>query len=1579
VASSYLKAMQLSKQLEEKAKEEKKNRQLAEEELQKVEDMMHSAKASDIEVVDAEKYFVEATAAFKDKNYRDALSLITKSSEQLKTNSKESIQGILDSVISLADMGKDIGADCSAGLALLEESKDHLNKGDFERSIGLAKESWEAFEKIAQEHLSESFSSAQSMIVLARNSGEDVSNSEDLLEEARKNIEAQEYSIAFTRLKECLESVGSGISTQVEELLDEAKGYQITAKELNADISRVNELVTRTEEEIKTGDLEAALSSARLSKSEAEKTISRAISTTIEDMKSSLLEAEKIDAEIEKAVEHLDIANVAHKNGKYLDSINALKDCETEIENAQFQRVLHTISQSRSKFIVANKVGADLDEAVGFLNEAREALKEGRYRDALEMAEKGDSVVEQLVKEFQEIEDTIAALEDQINSGKKRGLELNVPESSLMEAKDALESRDFETVTIYVKKTRDEINSAIYSYATDCIETAELVISAGDKLGANLEEPEQLLKTAISETKEGNFQKAIEMAEDGTSKAEEIIKIHVSNTIASAELAIYDAENVDIDEINTLINNAKREFENYAFDNAFEYADKALTMLETAQSGKAREQHRKMEGALVIAKRMGCDVASVEETSRKCQEYMNNRDFATATLYATKGHDEAVNLQYVAAERMFGEAKLSAIEAKKLGIDITDMREALKRAKQAFSQEDFEKTYKESKNAKNAAERQVDQHQSAYDAITQAAAMIAEAKKNQAEVKSVMATLSTAKSMFEHFDYENARKEAEKAKGETENLLKQYEIAKKLDIVLQNLQLLDSLENIDLTELRNKVEDTQTSLKNKELDNASSLAEDCDRTATQMLESGVTDLLTKAGKIVMDATDVGIDVTEQSTRLEDARRSMQALKFEETIKLAKDSMKEVAEIKELSQRAAVEIKLAQGALNEGEGLHADMDKAKEFMGNALSELKSAKYDEAIQFASKSTTEARKAIEDFITETIKTVKVGIEKAKMDGTTVTAAERLMDQATVAFNDKDYKTAIGLALKSEGELEKVGLQQEMAEKAIHTAVTKLEDAKKRGMHSSKAVSLLEGARKEATKGEYVKALEHAIQSGDELHGVSEEYNEAKDTLDLLQSQIDIADKISAEVSIAKKLMTDAKGAMSDNDYKTTTEIAKEGIIEARRLSHAKLNSDISEAYKLSDLASKYDINVSGVSPVLAEAKTFMGSGKFEISAEKITYCLDDIKDKLKTHIMDVIDQSERSMAHAKEMGADITESERLLTSAKMALEAGKFKDALNQADKSKQAVDLKKGFEREFIELTYEVEKVISNSKKFGINMKEAEELFTSARAQKQSNYQAAISTLKNSIEVAKTAVDDFRPRLKADIVLDKVEKDAWTETEITIRNEGKSLAKDIKFNIIGDISFEGQSTLESLRGGGGEEKLMIKMKFGTLGDIPVIIKLSSTRIMDGKTFTDESIDNVLVSEPGAVPAEPKKIDAAAAFQKMKATAETKCNICMGKVKAGLDIIKCNCGKDFHAMCGTRAGKCPGCGTEFVEKAEDDVGIDDLEVPTRPINNKPSEPPAEEKKEEPPTETQPPEAPAEEKKEEEQPKKKRLALKF
>jgi len=1523
VSSSYLKAMQLTKQLEEKAKEEKKNRQLAESEMQDAEAIIKSAKSCDINVSKAEELLVKAGSNIEGKEYRDALTQATQSKEMAMKCFEDGIKSIIDSVEKMVELTKSAGTENNDGLSLLKDAKSALLEKNYERAMALSKQSWGALEKVAQGYLSETYSQAQSMIVLARNVGEDVSASEDLLDQAKKSMENQDYFSALNQLKECMDSVGSGLSSQVDGLLDEAKSYLVVAKELDINVSKVEDLIRRAESDISESNLEAALSSSRLSKSEAEKTLNRGLSETLDNLAISIQEADKIDAEIDKSNELMNIAKNILKDADYIGAIEAIKELKSEIHNTQFQKVLSTISQSRSKFIAANKIGADLSSAMEFLNKAKNSLKEGDFIAALDMAKKGDDVVDSIVSEFENIQNTIASIEEQIITAKKLGAPVINVENSIASAKESLEARDFESVQAYVKQARDEISSALYSYATECIEVAELVISAGDKLGANLKEPESLLKQSIDAAKSGNFQKSIDLSSEGTMRAEEIIKIHVSNTIASVELAMYDAENVDINLIQQLLTAAKSEFEKNAFDSAFEHADKALNMLETSQSAKARDMVSNLNKSISISKEMNCDVSSLEDSSLKCETLLKNRDFSGAFEEAEKSIAESRNLQYVAAERMFGEGKLAAIEAKKLGIDISDMKESLKVAKTAFSRADFLTTYKESFNAKTTSERQIMFHRKAYDAINQAAAILAEAKKNKIEVKEPMGILLSAKGMFERFEYENALKEAEKAKAETEKITDLHVAANKLHFTEEGISVLDTL-GIEAPELKNKAQKLSEYIKSEQEKQAIIIANETETAVIDVLTKALSNLLSTTESLIMDAKELNLVVSAQEELLDKSRKELEQKHFKESVEMANMVKEQIDDIRKLSQRAAMEIKAAQDVLNDGETLHANMSESRKLLESSLNELNKSNYKGSIDFATKSANTSRKLVEAHVSETIKSFRVSIEKAKLEGVNVLASEKLMAKAVEAFNNKDYKTALSEAMKSEGELEKVGLQQDMAEKAIQTAESKINDAQKSGIFSKKAKNLISQARDEMKKGNYVRALEQAIQSGDELHLIAEDHTETLEAINTLTSQIEVARKISANVSIAEKMLADANSAKNDYDYKTATEIAKEGALEAKRLCHSHLSSLLTAAYKNTDLAGQYGIDVSSSSALLAEAKTFMDTGKFNVSHEKINQTMADTQGKLKSFFEDNYAQSERAMAHAKEVGAEITASQELLAKARKAFEDNKFKDAIALLEKSKNAIDLKKGFEREFIELTYEAEKVISNSKKFGINVKEAQNLFEQARTQKDSDYQLALSTLKKSIETVKTAVSEFRPMLVANLATDRVTKGEWVETELTLTNKGKALAKDISVNIIGDISVEGDMKIEAIRGGGGEVKLKVKIYSDTPGDVPAIIKLTSTRIMDGLSFEDEVSTHIFVMEP--VVEEPR-IASKSTFEIIKSPADTKCGICMGKVKTGLEIIKCSCGKEYHAMCGRRFGKCAGCGIEFTEKMDEKVQEEDF----------------------------------------------------
>src|SRR2546428_17991 len=82
--------------------------------------------------------------------------------------------------------------------------------------IDSANNAWKVIEKGLHEHLSSSFSTAQSLLISAKNMGKDTAAVEDLLSRARAAVESNDFVQAIAFTKECLETVRRDMVREVE-------------------------------------------------------------------------------------------------------------------------------------------------------------------------------------------------------------------------------------------------------------------------------------------------------------------------------------------------------------------------------------------------------------------------------------------------------------------------------------------------------------------------------------------------------------------------------------------------------------------------------------------------------------------------------------------------------------------------------------------------------------------------------------------------------------------------------------------------------------------------------------------------------------------------------------------------------------------------------------------------------------------------------------------------------------------------------------------------------------------------------------------------------------------------------------------------------------------------------------------------------------------------------------------------------------------------------------------------------------------------------------------------------------------
>jgi predicted Zn-ribbon and HTH transcriptional regulator len=392
-------------------------------------------------------------------------------------------------------------------------------------------------------------------------------------------------------------------------------------------------------------------------------------------------------------------------------------------------------------------------------------------------------------------------------------------------------------------------------------------------------------------------------------------------------------------------------------------------------------------------------------------------------------------------------------------------------------------------------------------------------------------------------------------------------------------------------------------------------------------------------------------------------------------------------------------------------------------------------------------------------------------------------------------------------------------------------------------------------------------------------------------------MAKSVGSDLSDTVAMLKDANAAMKDGDGDKARQLAEECMSSAIEGTRSTLKSRLDDVTKGIDRCENLGIDTEGVRWMISEANALIESDNFTQAADIITGSEEAVHNGLKDKVGEVIENSEAAIIHATKMDADVTDSQKLIDDAKEALEKEDYEKAIEFAEKSVEAVESKRRWEKEFFDLTYQASTTISSAKKYGIDVKGAEKSLISALDLKESDREKSLELAQDAYESASASVDAFSPNIETVLEIKNPKIDEWTEAKITLTNSGKALAKDVTIEILGAAEVEGFEPVSTLRANAFEE-IPVKIKITGTGEVPLAIKTRTMRIFDEKEYVSETVATVSVGAREEIQVE-------------IAAESTACNICKGTIKKGLKVVKCKkCGDVFHELCARTAETCPKC---------------------------------------------------------------------
>ncbi|MBE0517862.1 MAG: hypothetical protein IH630_01380, partial [Thermoplasmata archaeon] len=223
------------------------------------------------------------------------------------------------------------------------------------------------------------------------------------------------------------------------------------------------------------------------------------------------------------------------------------------------------------------------------------------------------------------------------------------------------------------------------------------------------------------------------------------------------------------------------------------------------------------------------------------------------------------------------------------------------------------------------------------------------------------------------------------------------------------------------------------------------------------------------------------------------------------------------------------------------------------------------------------------------------------------------------------------------------------------------------------------------------------------------------------------------------------------------------------------------------------------------------------------------------------------------------------------------------------------------KKFIDISIAAESAIEILKRIGVSTGESARLLALADLERDKDYDSAIEFVAEALDSAKSTIESHSPNITGTIDSPGLQEDAEGDVDITLKNIGNVLAKEITMQLSGQFEAVDAPRIGSLNPG---TDILVRARIvpHASGELPIRVNITCKRHFDGSLLNFELDGKVSVFSAGP----PYTIG--------RATETTKCAHCQGRVKSGFEIVTCRCGSNLHLTCAKRTGQCPVCSQKF-----------------------------------------------------------------
>ncbi|MCL0069158.1 hypothetical protein M1N85_00335, partial [Dehalococcoidia bacterium] len=326
--------------------------------------------------------------------------------------------------------------------------------------------------------------------------------------------------------------------------------------------------------------------------------------------------------------------------GDYGEATSLARQAETKVEGIRRAAALDQIEQAKEAITTGRGEGLDMAEAETLLSRAEGALARGDFGRAISLAEQAKTKAEGIKGDAEAAIEEIDKAREVIEARTAEGLDMAEAEGLLRQAERALAGGDFERAISLAQQAEAKAEGIRRAAALEQIEQAKEAITTGRAKGLDMAEAEDLLRQAERALAGGDFEQAINLAQQAEVTAQEVkgeaqAALDAINQARDAIEAGID-KRLDMTEAEGVLSQAEETLAGGDFGGAISLARQAKAKAEeiTRELRLARSSIEEARQVISEERAKGFDVVEAESSLSQAESAFDDREYERAVELA---------------------------------------------------------------------------------------------------------------------------------------------------------------------------------------------------------------------------------------------------------------------------------------------------------------------------------------------------------------------------------------------------------------------------------------------------------------------------------------------------------------------------------------------------------------------------------------------------------------------------------------------------------------------------------------------------------------------------------------------------------------------------------------------------------------------------------------------------------------------------------------------------------------------------------------------------------------------------------